>query len=100
MKRFKGFIKKEFLHIFRDFRTLIILFGIPVAQILIFGYVIRNEIRDVTLAVLDKSQDNTTHELTRKIISSGYFKLAGYLKTEDEIDETFKRNQAKEVIIC
>ena len=46
MKRFLGFVKKEFLHIFRDFRTLIILFGIPIAQILIFGFVVSTDIRD------------------------------------------------------
>ena len=56
MKRFIGFIIKEFYHIFRDYRTLIILFGIPIAQIMIFGYVVTNEIRNVKIAVLDQSR--------------------------------------------
>ena len=46
MKRFLGFVKKEFLHIFRDYRTLIILFGIPAAQILIFGYAVSTDIKN------------------------------------------------------
>ena len=45
MREFIGFVKKEFLHIFRDYRTLIILFGIPVIQILVFGFVIRTRSR-------------------------------------------------------
>lgn len=71
MKRFWGFVKKEFYHIFRDVRTLLILFGMPVAQILIFGYVITNEITDVNIAILDKSKDEETRKLTHKILSSG-----------------------------
>ena len=46
MKRFIGFVNKEFLHIFRDYRTLIILFGIPVAQILIFGFAVSTDIKN------------------------------------------------------
>ena len=62
MKRFLGFVKKEFLHIFRDFRTLIILFGIPAAQILIFGYVVSTDVKNAGVAFLDLSKD----EITRK----------------------------------
>ena len=39
MKRFWGFVIKEFYHIFRDYRTLLILFGMPAVQLLLFGYV-------------------------------------------------------------
>lgn len=75
MKRFLGFVKKEFNHIFRDYRTMLILFGMPVAQILIFGYVVSNEINDIKVAIYDKSKDNVTQEITNKIISSGFFIL-------------------------
>ncbi|MDT8418118.1 MAG: ABC transporter permease, partial [Lutibacter sp.] len=55
MKRFIGFIKKEFYHIFRDKRSLFILFGMPIAQILLFGFAITNEINNVDIAIFDKS---------------------------------------------
>ncbi|TRZ52807.1 ABC transporter permease, partial [bacterium] len=69
MKRFRGFVIKEFYHIFRDTRTLLILFGMPVAQILLFGFAITNEIKDVNVAILDMSKDNTTQEIGNKILS-------------------------------
>ena len=74
MKRFLGFLHKEFLHIFRDYRTLFILFGIPAAQILIFGYAVSTDIKNAGIATLDLSHDEITQKLTDKIISSGFFK--------------------------
>ncbi len=70
MKHFYNLVKKEFLHIIRDVRTLIILFGIPVTQILIFGYVITNEVSDVKIAILDKSRDSETTKLINKLNDS------------------------------
>ncbi len=99
MNSFTGFVKKEFLHILRDFRTLIILFGLPIAQILIFGYVIRNEIDDVRIAVLDYSKDDVTLELTNKIISSGFFLLYENLTNEASVEKIFRKGKVKEVII-
>jgi ABC-2 type transport system permease protein len=99
MKRYWGFVRKEFFHIFRDFRTLLILFGIPVAQVLIFGFVISNEIRNIKISILDYSRDEITHEITNKILSSGYFQLHSYLKSYDQIEPAFKTGQIKEVII-
>jgi ABC-2 type transport system permease protein len=99
MKRFKGFLIKEFRHIFRDYRTLLILFGMPVAQIMLFGFAITNEIKDANIAIFDQSHDYATEELTSKILSSGYFKLKENINSQDELDEAFKRGEIKEVII-
>ncbi len=99
MNRFIGFVKKEFLHIFRDYRTMLILFGMPIAQILIFGYVVSNEITDVNIGVYDKSKDNVTHEITNKITSSGFFILHENLNSDKEIEEAFKRGIVREVIV-
>jgi len=78
MKRFKGFIKKEFYHIFRDKRSLFILFGMPIVQILIFGFAITNEINNVEIAILDHSKDATTQEIINKISASKYFRIRNF----------------------
>ena len=99
MNSFLGFVKKEFFHIFRDFRTLLILFGIPIMQLIIFGFVVTNEIKDAKIAILDYSKDDITNEITYKLISSGYFILEKNLSSINEIEETFKKGKVKEVVI-
>ena len=47
MKQFIFFVRKEFLHVWRDKRTMLILFGMPLAQILIFGFALTNEVKNV-----------------------------------------------------
>lgn len=99
MNRFLGFLKKEFYHILRDKRSLFILFGMPVAQILLFGYAITNEIKDVHIGIVDHSKDEVTEKLIDKILASGYFILQDDLKTDKELDEAFKKGDIKEAII-
>ena len=99
MKRFIGFVRKEFLHIFRDFRTLFILFGIPAAQILIFGFAVSTEIKNAGVAFLDLSHDEITRELKDKIISSGFFRETANLLNYSDVDKVLKKGKTKAVII-
>ncbi len=99
MKRFIGFIKKEFYHIFRDRRSLFILFGMPIAQIMLFGFAITNEINNVDIAILDKSKDATTKEIINKISSSKYFSNREAIENEAEIEAVFKKGKVKAVLI-
>jgi len=95
----KGFIIKEFYHIFRDVRTMVILFGMPVVQVLIFGFAITTEIKNAEIAILDYSKDHMSLELSNKIISSEYFLLNENLTDESQIETAFKAGTIKEVII-
>jgi ABC-type multidrug transport system, permease component len=99
MKRFWGFVVKEFYHIFRDKRTMLVLFGMPIAQLLLFGFVITNEIKDIKIAILDHSKDNVTRDLSLKLLSSGYFKLDDYLTSSSQIEAAFRKGDVKEVIV-
>jgi ABC-2 type transport system permease protein len=99
MKRFLGFVKKEFLHIFRDYRTLIILFGIPVVQILIFGFAVSTDIKNAGVAFLDLSKDEITQKLSDKIVSSGFFRKTDNLLNYNDIDQIFKKGKTKAIII-
>lgn len=99
MKRFFGFVKKEFQHIFRDVRTLVILFGLPIVMIILFGFVVTTEIRDVEVGIWDRSMDRASVMATQKIFSSGYFVPAGYLQNQEEIGELFRSGKAKVVVV-
>lgn len=99
MKRFWGFVVKEFYHIVRDYRTLMILFGIPVVQLILFGYVVTNEIKDARFAVLDLSHDETTRRVTEKLTSSGYFLLDRDLSSFSQIEPAFREGKIKLVVV-
>ena len=99
MNKFKGFVYKEFLHLVRDYRTMIILIGMPVIQVILFGFAIRNELNSVNIGILDRSKDEMTQKLTSKILSSDYFILKEYLTDESQIDAAFKKGLVKEVIV-
>ncbi len=99
MKRFIGFIKKEFYHIFRDRRSLFILFGMPIAQILLFGFAVTNEINNVKIAVYDKANDNESQKLIQNISASPYFNIDKMLYGTAEVASIFKQGQVKAVLI-
>ncbi len=99
MKRFTGFIQKEFRHLFRDYRSLIILLGMPFAQILIFGFAITTDVRNIQVAFIDRSHDVETMNITNKILSSGYFLSAGTIADINSIEEVFKQGKIKLVVV-
>ena len=78
---------------------MLILFGIPIAQLLLFGTAINNEIKDAHIAIYDQSKDEVTSEITAKLLSSGYFVLDQYLDNTSDIEAIFKRGKVKEVIV-
>ena len=99
MKRFLGFVVKEFYHIFRDYRTLLILFLLPAIQLLLFGYVITNEIKDARIAILDQSKDEVTRRISEKVLSSGYFILDKNLGSSNEIEQVFRKGNVQLVLV-
>ncbi len=99
MKRFIGFVKKEFYHIFRDKRSMFILFGMPIAQIMLFGFAITNEINNVDIAFLDKSKDSETKLIIHKINASKYFNIENEIRDENQIESVFKKGKVKAVLL-
>jgi len=99
MNQLRAFVRKEFFHIFRDIRTMIVMFGIPVIQVLLFGFVLTNEIKDIKISVLDLAKDDISAKLINKITSSGFFELHENLSSYSDIEEQLKSGTVKEVII-
>jgi ABC-2 type transport system permease protein len=95
MQQLLVFINKEFKHIFRDKRTLLILFGMPIAQVFLFGYAITNEVKDAEIAVWDQSQDYLSKKLTAKVVASEYFTLAGIVHSYAELSDGFREGDYK-----
>lgn len=90
---FNSFVHKEFLHIFRDMWTTLILLLLPVLMTILFGFGISTEIKNAKVAVMDPSQDVATQGIINKLSTSEYFSIKYYVNTEDEIEDLFKRNK-------
>jgi ABC-2 type transport system permease protein len=99
MKQLFTFIRKEFLHVFRDRKTLLMLFGLPIAQIVLFGFALSNEIKDSRIALVDYSKDAVTTRLIGKIEASHYFDIRRSLAGGNELQAAFKRGDIKMAVI-
>ena len=95
---FVAFVKKEFFHILRDKRTILILFGMPVMQITLFGFAISTEVKNINVAVLTPVQDEMTRQIIERIDASEYFSVKKMLSSPGEVDEALQRGTADFVI--
>lgn len=91
MKQFFAFVKKEFYHVLRDRRTLLILFGMPVAQILIFGFALTNEVKDAKLLIVDQAKDVSSQKIIAEISASRYFKIENAVSDPKQIEPVFQK---------
>ena len=98
-KQFFAFVKKEFFHIWRDKRTMFILLGMPVVQIVIFGFALTNEVKNAKIAVLDNAKDAATTSLIAEFGASHYFGLEKDLTNYKQVEEEFKKGNIKLAII-
>jgi ABC-2 type transport system permease protein len=99
MKQFLAFLKKEFLHIIRDKRTLFILFGMPIAQVILFGFAITNEVNQAKITILDKSKDKETRAIIDKMLSSGYFEVTQMIESGWQLEEVFQKGKIKAAVV-
>jgi drug efflux transport system permease protein len=97
--QFFAFVKKEFHHIFRDKRTMFILLGMPVVQIIIFGFALTNEVKNSSIAVLDMSKDAATTSLIAQVDASNYFDVHQSLVSYKEIEKVFKEGRIKLAVV-
>ena len=99
MKQLFSFIRKEFYHVFRDKRTLLILFGLPVTLIILFGFALSSEVKNIGITVLDYAHDNNSEQIVNRINTSSYFHLKDPVKSYSDIEEEFKKGTIKCALI-
>jgi ABC-2 type transport system permease protein len=99
IKIFIAFVRKELYHILRDPRTLAILFGMPVALVLIFGYTVTNEFKDASVAIFNEANDDLSYQLIDHLTASGHLKLVTSINTTAELEQAFQSNEVKMGIV-
>lgn len=99
MKQFLSFVKKEFYQILRDKRSMFILLGMPIVQIIIFGFALTNEVKNSRIAVLDHAKDASTHSIISELEASRYFDIEINLQTYQDIEAAFKEGKIRLAIV-
>ncbi len=99
MKQFLSFVKKEFYHVFRDKKTLLLLFGLPIVQIVLFGFALTNEIKNAEIAIFDLAHDPMSHQITERIKANSTFLVRQYLTHPGDIEQIFKSSNTKLVVV-
>ncbi len=99
MNQFFVFVKKEWLHIWRDRRTLVILVGMPVIQILLYGFALTNEVKNSKVAIFDQSRDEATTAISDEIAASRYFNLVKNVYSYKDIGATFRQGKIRMAIV-
>ncbi|MFZ5857148.1 MAG: ABC transporter permease [Chloroflexota bacterium] len=97
--RLLSIIRKEFIQIFRDTRTLVMILVIPIMQLFLLGYSATSDVRNIPLAVLDQSRSPESRALLDSYRAADYFRIAYDVQSEAEIEQLISRGDARAAVI-
>ena len=99
MKQFFSFVLKEAKHIFRDKRTMLMLFGMPIMLMLLFGFAVTNDVRNVRTIVVASSIDDATQQATKRLAASDYFTILAQVSTPAEAEREIRAQRADMAVV-
>ena len=99
MKPFFSFVIKETKHITRDKRTMLMLFGMPIVMMLLFGFAVTNDVRNVRIIVVMSNADNATQQVADRLAASEYFTLTKVVATPNEAEKAIRDQKADMAIV-
>ena len=99
MKQFFSFVLKETKHITRDKRTMLMLFGMPIVMMLLFGFAVTNDVRNVRVVIVMSNTDNATQQVVDRLAASEYFTLTKVVATPAEAEEAIRNQKADMAIV-
>ena len=99
MKQFLSFVIKESRHILRDRRTMLILFGMPIVLMLLFGFAITNDVKNVRTVVVTSQMDHLTQAAVERLSASEYFNITAIVGTSREAEQLIRRQRADMAVV-
>jgi len=99
IRRLSAVARKEFIHVVRDWRSLFLAFAIPIILILIYGYALTLDLRNVPTAIWDQSRSSVSRELLSLFNGSAYFSIVGYSNSYREIQQELDSGRAMIAIV-
>ncbi len=98
LERIKRMLVKEFIHIFRDPKMKGVIFLMPIIQVLIFGYAVTTDVKNVATAVFDLDHSIASRELVARFENSGYFAVIAHLQNEAQVREVLDSGKVRAVL--
>jgi len=99
MKQFWSFVIKEAKHILRDKRTMLILFGMPVVMMLLFGFAITTDVKNVRTVVVTSQMDHQTRQAVERLAQSEYFTIVATAGTPREAERMIRSQKADMAVV-
>lgn len=99
MRQFVSFIIKETKHILRDRRTMLILFGLPVVLMLLFGFAITNDVKDVRTVIVTSQMDHQTRQAVDRLAASEYFIITATVSSPGEAELLLRHQRADLAVV-
>ena len=99
MKQFIAFVMKEAKHILRDKRTMLILFGMPVVLMFLFGFAITTDVKNVRTVVVTANNDNQTQQAVERLAQSEYFIITQTVSTPQEAEQLIRSQKADMALV-
>ena len=99
MKQFLSFVNKEFIHIWRDKRTILVLIGLPVMQMILFGFAISTEIRNVRFGVFNPAKDAVSLKLEEHLKNNHYFTYIEDITDPNHYADYFKQDKVDMILV-
>lgn len=99
MKQFFSFVLKETKHITRDKRTMLMLFGMPIVMMLLFGFAVTNDVRNVRVVIVMSNADNATQQVADRLAASEYFTITKVVATPTEAEKAIRDQKADMAIV-
>ena len=99
MKQFKAFVMKEAKHILRDKRTMLILFGMPIVLMFIFGFAITTDVKNVRTVVVTANADYQTQRAVERLAQSEYFIITQTVATPQEAEQLIRSQKADMAVV-
>lgn len=97
--RLKAVMKKEFIHVFRDTRSLGFALFMPLLLLNLYGFALTLDVNNIKIAVFDQDKSELSRDLLERFVASGYFNIISYTDNYKEIDSLFSRSKCN-MAIC
>ena len=99
MKQFISFVIKEAKHILRDKRTMLILFGMPIVLMFIFGFAITTDVKNVRTVVVTSQMSPQTQAAVNRLAASEYFDIVSTVQTPQEAERLIRSQKADIAVV-